>query len=322
MKHAIDAYYRLQSPFEDTPRTERAQDFEKALKDLSGDTSLKTALVQSKDALIHEYFYALISKITEEAFNNLEHEREDKTILNDDLMAQTNDGSNLLHLLALKSDQQEKVTKIFEFLSKTLNSQEKVKLMTQQSNNGNTPLHNTAIANNLYMAKKISSNPIMPERLRDEQNNVGETALYIASVEGRRDIVAILLENEADPCIAAQSGLTPLLASLMYLKDEESLQVVELLINNPRIGECIEDKDPEGNTVLHLLVSFGLPELIGPLLKTLKSNKRLELPTLRNASGQTAFELAESLLEQSQGEEKTKREQVIAVLLKKHPEHN
>ncbi len=92
------------------------------------------------------------------------------------------------------------------------------------------------------------------------------------------------------------------------------------MINNPRIGGCIEDKDPEGNTVLHLLVSFGLPELIGQLLKTLESNRRLELHTLRNASGQTAFELAESLLEQSQGQEKTKREQVIAKLFKKYAE--
>ncbi len=41
---------------------------------------------------------------------------------------------------------------------------------------------------------------------------------------------------------------------------------------------------------------------------------------LRNASRQTAFELAESLLQQAQNEEKTKRDQVIAKLFKKYAE--
>jgi len=90
----------------------------------------------------------------------------------------------------------------------------------------------------------------------------GRTALYIASIGGKSNVVEYLLNQGADPNKGAawKANRTPLQAAAMY----DNLDIIQNLL---RHGAKIDAADAEGQTALHHAAWYGRSAAVKLLLK-------------------------------------------------------
>ena len=102
-----------------------------------------------------------------------------------------------------------------------------------------------------YLAKKV----------RDiNYNSSSGTALAATAVKGDVYLSKILLENKADPNIADQSGVTPLIYAVQF----ENRELVELLLKHKANAKLA---DKEGRTPLDHAIFTNNQEIINLLKK-------------------------------------------------------
>ena len=96
-----------------------------------------------------------------------------------------------------------------------------------------------------------------PQLEVNAQNRVGETALMLAALQGRLDLVRRLLERGG---AVTQEGWTP----LHYAASGPEPQVVALLLAR---GAAIEARSPNGTTPLMMAARYGNEQSVAMLLE-------------------------------------------------------
>jgi uncharacterized protein len=118
-----------------------------------------------------------------------------------------------------------------------------------------------------------------PQLQLNAQNRVGETALMLAALQGRLDLVRRLLDRGAS---VAQEGWTP----LHYAASGPDAQVVALLLER---GAAIEARSPNGTTALMMAARYGNEQSVAVLLE-----HKADTQT-RNDRGMNAADFARSV---------------------------
>jgi ankyrin repeat protein len=127
-----------------------------------------------------------------------------------------------------------------------------------QNYNGDTPLHKAAQGN------YTSNESILVQHARllvqrnaclDRQNSEGKTALHDAVYNGRKHMVSFLLDAGASCAIADKQGKLPL---HIAVTGTENIVNVLLLALEKYPPYCINYKDNQGNTPLHIVVAKSI----------------------------------------------------------------
>ena len=118
-----------------------------------------------------------------------------------------------------------------------------------------------------------------PQLEVNAQNRVGETALMLAALQGRLDLVRRLLDRGA---AVAQEGWTP----LHYAASGPDTQVVALLLAR---GAAIEARSPNGTTPLMMAARYGNEQSVAVLLEHQADTQ------MRNDRGMSAADFARSV---------------------------
>lgn len=114
----------------------------------------------------------------------------------------------------------------------------------------------------------------------DHRDRHGRTALYLACCWDRRDVVALLLQRRANPTVAINEGVLPLMAAA----GRGQAEVVRLLIRED--GVDLDACDCWGQTALHWPALHGHPLVVNILLEAGAD------PRIRNKNGQTPLDAA------------------------------
>lgn len=80
----------------------------------------------------------------------------------------------------------------------------------------------------LHELKEYPTWAVFSEITIHTRNCAGETPLHFASIQGRADIVALLLREGADPNLHGEHGYTPILEAI----GQQHTEVVKLLITS------------------------------------------------------------------------------------------
>ncbi len=146
------------------------------------------------------------------------------------------------------------------------------------------PFNTTALmaavaANNNTMMQYLLESEADP----DIQNKDGLTALHIAARNGNKQQVAQLLLYEADPNLIDKNGMTPLMYAVMRNRDNDHLDVINLLLAHGADPNLISNK---GSTALMLAVINNGYDVVATLLQAGADQ------TIKNLNKQTAYDLA------------------------------
>jgi uncharacterized protein len=107
-----------------------------------------------------------------------------------------------------------------------------------------------------------------------------ETALAIAAFDGYKDIVELLLKNNADPNVYDDMGVAPIHGAARTNRHE----IIEMLLNNKANINILHKTS--GESPLHYAAEYNTKEACELLLK--KGADK----TIKDNSGQTAYEVA------------------------------
>ncbi|KAG8451036.1 hypothetical protein GDO86_003351 [Hymenochirus boettgeri] len=127
----------------------------------------------------------------------------------------------------------------------------------------------------------------------------GYTPLHHASLNGHRDVVEVLLRNEAVTNIADHKGCFPL--HLAAWKGD--VNIVQLLIHHGPSHAKVNEQNNDHETALHCAAQYGHTEVVRVLLEELTD------PTMRNKRLETPLDLAALY----------GRLEVVKLLLNAHP---
>lgn len=106
----------------------------------------------------------------------------------------------------------------------------------------------------------------------DIQDNRGMTALHWATINGRHDLVSILLQGHASPKIRQENGFTPLHCIAFSFHKTPNLTINELLLHGAN-KDAIDDSN---RTVLYLAVALDNPIVVEALLNGNLKKKDIE----------------------------------------------
>ena len=205
-----------------------------------------------------------------------------------DWVEMARDRRTILHLLASKPADAEKMRQVFKLMRTQLTPDAIAELAETTGSQGNTPLHIASKLGNMVFFQELYKDKSIILR-HNMRNALGETPLYIAAERGNLPLVELLYKKKEDLCAEANNGMTPLMASLHY---RESWDVTRYLLQQDAIKQCIQFQDEEGNTVLHLAAFMSIPE---DLVKALL-NQGADI-SVENKAGETAIGIAQELAE-------------------------
>ena len=124
---------------------------------------------------------------------------------------------------------------------------------------------------------KVAQTLIQWPRTRVEwRNDKDESALMIASIKGRTDLMKALIDKDAD---VNKTGWTP----LHYAASGQQADVVEMLLEH---SAYIDAESPNGSTPLMMAAMYGKESLVSLLLNAGAD------PSLKNHLGLTASDFA------------------------------
>ncbi|MBP7189729.1 MAG: ankyrin repeat domain-containing protein [Rickettsiaceae bacterium] len=165
-------------------------------------------------------------------------------------------GNGILHICAIVLENVEDVKKIVPKLL------EKGCDINLQNNSGKTPVF-VAIENNnpdiaLYMAELYEPNLII--------DSIGNTLLHVVSLIGIDAIdktLPRLIKKGYDINLKNNQNDSPMSIALLHKKIDESLRLIELFESNDtadNFRKVFEDKNAEGNTLLHISAILSVEE--------------------------------------------------------------
>jgi hypothetical protein len=120
----------------------------------------------------------------------------------------------------------------------------------------------------------------------DHQNQDGETALTLACTHDHEPVARLLLERGADPTTANYGKVLSLICA--NAGPDSSLDLVRLLLSDPRVIDTINHRSSEGRTALSLACMWGHREAARLLLQ------RGADPTIPTVEGMTPMDMATS----------------------------
>ncbi|KAL6887264.1 hypothetical protein HDV57DRAFT_525688 [Trichoderma longibrachiatum] len=132
---------------------------------------------------------------------------------------------------------------------------------------GLTPLHKARTALHLAIGSKRITEKLLKhgaDTCINAKDMEGRTPLYLASIGGTAEVVALLIDKDADVAIAAEDGRTPLHMALSRGKD--GLEVAKRLLNfvpgveepNPYVNaKAKDDATPLHSEVVRILLERG-----------------------------------------------------------------
>jgi len=124
--------------------------------------------------------------------------------------------------------------------------------MEAGDNEGSTPLHNACASGRSEIVRYL----VAKGAQINSRDNFGMTALLFASLRGNIDIVDYLLQNGAD--ISAKTDNN---RGVMLLSGQ--LEMLKYFMDR---GFSIDEKDQDGNSLLHMALFRRNPEMIGQLI--------------------------------------------------------
>jgi ankyrin repeat protein len=138
--------------------------------------------------------------------------------------------------------------------------------------------------------KRVLENP----KIVDSIDEKGRTALYWACRMDESDIIAFLIEHDADVNLSNQNGVSPLHLSAA----NGNVRACEMLLNKKA---QIEKTDSSGETPLHFAVSYGQFETVKWLLQKgaafETANSRQRTPLIMAAREMSGIEIVRILVE-------------------------
>ncbi|TXG74280.1 hypothetical protein EZV62_002859 [Acer yangbiense] len=113
---------------------------------------------------------------------------------------------------------------------------------SKQDQHGWTPLHFAAHLGNTEILNKLLSKDNSAAYKAD---NKGKTALHVAAGHGRVDIMRELISKCPDCCeLVDERGRNV----LHFALESRNKKAVQLVLENPWLGNLINEKDEKGNT--------------------------------------------------------------------------
>lgn len=137
-----------------------------------------------------------------------------------------------------------------------------ITLATHQDEDGDTALHIAVVQGESDIVCKLIHLLLLAHRSLDIYNNLRQTPLHLAVITQQANMVNVLLHAGADPGALDRNGQTALHLCCEY-NQRECLSVV---LSQPSFHTCLEIRNYEGLSPLHLAVLQGHIELARMLL--------------------------------------------------------
>uniref|UniRef100_A0A3B4Z615 BCL3 transcription coactivator n=1 Tax=Stegastes partitus TaxID=144197 RepID=A0A3B4Z615_9TELE len=140
-----------------------------------------------------------------------------------------------------------------------------IALATHQDEDGDTALHIAVVKGELDVVFKLIQLLLWARRGLDIYNNLRQTPLHLAVITKQADMVDALLKAGADPAALDRNGQTALHLCCEY-DQRDCLSRVLSRVLSPGISSCLEIRNYEGLSPLHLAVLHGFKDLARLLL--------------------------------------------------------
>ncbi|XP_003458836.2 B-cell lymphoma 3 protein homolog [Oreochromis niloticus] len=133
---------------------------------------------------------------------------------------------------------------------------------TRQDEDGDTALHIAVVQGELAMVYKLIQFLVLAHKDVDIYNNLRQTPLHLAVITKQANMVEALLKAGADPAALDRNGQTALHLCCEY----DQRDCLSVLLSMPSSATCLEIRNFEGFSPLHLAVLQGRKDLARMLL--------------------------------------------------------
>lgn len=137
-----------------------------------------------------------------------------------------------------------------------------ISMATRQDEDGDTALHIAVVQGELAVVSTLIELLLWAHRGLDIYNNLRQTPLHLAVITKQPDMVKALLKAGADPAALDRNGQTALHLCCEY----DQRDCLSLVLSPSSISTCLEIRNYEGLSALHLAVLQGCKDLARMLL--------------------------------------------------------
>ncbi|XP_037532088.1 B-cell lymphoma 3 protein homolog [Nematolebias whitei] len=137
-----------------------------------------------------------------------------------------------------------------------------IALATRQDEDGDTALHIAVVQGEMSMVCKLIELLLWAHRDLDIYNHLRQTPLHLAVITKQAHMVDVLLRAGADPSVLDRHGQTALHLCCEY----DQHDCLSVLVPFPSFSSCLEIRNFDGLTPLHLAVLQGHQNLAEKLL--------------------------------------------------------
>ncbi|XP_023265113.1 B-cell lymphoma 3 protein isoform X1 [Seriola lalandi dorsalis] len=137
-----------------------------------------------------------------------------------------------------------------------------IALATHQDEDGDTALHIAVVQGQLATVCTLIHLLVWARRGVDIYNNLRQTPLHLAVITQQADMVDVLLSAGADPAALDRNGQTALHLCCEY----NQCECISVVLSQSSSSTCLESRNYEGLSPLHLAVLLGHQDLARMLL--------------------------------------------------------